>query len=67
MNPNESKGIIDERMFTTVLGTVKCSDNKDNTVTERKMEIWGKRKKKEKILITIINDKEIGKGQTDGM
>ena len=54
-------------MFTTVLGTVKCCDNKDNTVTERKMEIWGKRKKKEKILITIINDEEIGKGQTDGM
>ena len=46
---------------------IKCCDNKDNTVTERKMEIWGKRKKKEKILITIINDEEIGKGQTDGM
>jgi len=31
------------------------------------MEIWGKRNKKEKILMTSINDEEIGKGQTDGM
>ena len=29
--------------------------------------MWGKRNKKEEILMTVVNDEEIGKGETDDM